>query len=87
MGAVLYQKTEGNVQFCAINTLGVLYIVENGDVTVKSIEDLKGKTILATGQGSTPEMALTYLLAQHGLTIGEDVTVDGKTKLLKFLLK
>ena len=85
LGAVLYQKTEGNAQFCAINTLGVLYIVENGDVTVNSIEDLKGKTILATGQGSTPEMALTYLLAQHGLTIGEDVTVEWKSETSEIL--
>ena len=31
VASVLYNKTEGDVKVLAINTLGVLYIVENGD--------------------------------------------------------
>ena len=31
LAAVLYNKTEGAVQVLAVNTLGVLYIVENGE--------------------------------------------------------
>ncbi|MCR4955534.1 MAG: ABC transporter substrate-binding protein, partial [Lachnospiraceae bacterium] len=61
LAAVLSKKTEGKVQVLAINTLGVLYIVENGD-SVQSVEDLKGKTIYASGKGSTPEYALNYML-------------------------
>ena len=52
LASVLYNNTEGQVQVLAINTLGVLYIVEDGD-TVQSVEDLKGKTIFASGKGST----------------------------------
>ena len=63
LASVLYNNTEGQVQVLAINTLGVLYIVENGD-TVHSVEDLKGKTIFASGKGSTPEYALNYMLTQ-----------------------
>ena len=58
LASVLYNNTEGQVQVLAINTLGVLYIVENGD-TVHSVEDLKGKTIFASGKApprSTPEL-------------------------------
>lgn len=80
LASVLYNKTEGAVQMLAVNTLGVLYIVEKGGETVNSIADLKGKTIYATGKGTTPEYSLTYLLAQHGLTIGEDVTVEWKSE-------
>ena len=50
----------------AINTLGVLYIVESGD-TVHSVEDLRGKTIYATGQGANPEFVLNYLLTENGV--------------------
>lgn len=63
--ATLYQKA-GGFTVAAINTLGVLYVVENGD-TVHSTEDLAGKTVCLTGKGTTPEYALRYLLAAHGI--------------------
>ena len=80
LGSVLYNRTEGQVQLIAINTLGVLYVVEKGGESVNSLEDLKGKTIYATGKGSTPEYALTYLLAQHGIDIASDVTMEWKSE-------
>ena len=61
LASVLYNNTEGGVQVLAINTLGVLYIVESGD-TVHSVEDLRGKTIYASGKGNTPEYALNLSL-------------------------
>ena len=67
LAAVLNAKTEGKVNVIAVNTLGVLYILENGE-TIGSISDLAGKTIYATGQGSTPEYVLNFLLAANGLT-------------------
>ena len=80
LASVLYNRTEGGVQLIAINTLGVLYIVEKGGETVNSIEDLKGKTIYATGKGSTPEYALAYLLSSHGLDINADVDMQWKSE-------
>ena len=61
LAATLYQKTNGGIQVMAVNTLGVLYVVEKGD-TVHSFADLKGRTILSTGKGTTPEYVLRYLL-------------------------
>jgi NitT/TauT family transport system substrate-binding protein len=49
LAAVLYQKTNGAVQTAAINTLGVLYVVETGD-TVQSVADLKGKPSIPPGR-------------------------------------
>ncbi len=62
-----------------MNTLGVLYIVENGE-TVQSIADLKGKTVVAAGKGSTPEYALRYLLSQNGIDPDNDLTIDWKSE-------
>ncbi len=73
--ATLYNKTKGKVQMLALNTLGVLYVLEKGD-TIKSIADLKGKTVYVSGQGATPEYALTYLLEANGLKVGTDVKLD-----------
>ena len=75
LASVLYNKTEGAVQVAAINTLGVLYVVTNGD-GISSVADLKGKTIYSTGKGTTPEYVLNYVLSQNGLTVGTDVTVE-----------
>ena len=66
LAATLYQKTQGQVQMAALNTLGVLYLLENGN-TISSIEDLEGKTITATGQGATPEYVLQFILEQQGV--------------------
>lgn len=79
LASVLYNKTEGQIQVLAVNTLGVLYIVENGD-SIQSVSDLAGRTIYASGKGSTPEYALNFILEKNGLTPGTDVTVEWKSE-------
>jgi NitT/TauT family transport system substrate-binding protein len=75
LAAVLYNKLNGDIVLVGTNTLGVLYIVENGDV-VTNISDLKGKTIVASGKGGTPEFILNQLLLNSGLNPLTDVTVN-----------
>ena len=75
LAATLYQKTNGGIQVMAVNTLGVLYVVEKGD-SVHSFADLKGRTILSTGKGTTPEYVLRYLLNANGIDPDKDVTIE-----------
>ena len=79
VGSVLYNKTEGKVQLLAINTLGVLYLLEKGD-SIKSFKDLKGQTIYTVGQGSTPEYVLRYLLTENNIDPDNDVTIEFKSE-------
>ncbi len=79
LAATLYNKTKGKVQLAAINTLGVLSVLTNGE-NITSVKDLKGKTVYASGQGSTPEYALNYILKQNGLEVGKDVKVEYKAE-------
>ena len=79
LASVLYQKTDKNVSVLAVNTLGVLYLVENGD-SIQSVEDLKGKTIYASGKGATPEYALNSVLESNGLDPEKDVTIEYKSE-------
>ena len=51
--AALYNKTEGKVQVIALNTLGVLYVVTDGSVEVKSFADLEGQTVYVPAQNPT----------------------------------
>ena len=62
----LYNKTEGKIVCLGVNTLGVRYILENGE-SISSIKDLDGKTILASGKGSTAESVLVHLIAENGI--------------------
>ncbi len=71
----LYNKTDGKIKILAVNTLGVLSVIENGN-SITSFADLKGKTIYSTGKGSNPEYILRYLLEQNGLTPGVDVQIQ-----------
>ncbi len=73
LAAVLDVKTEGKIQLLGVNTLGVLFVMENGE-EVQSLEDLSGKTILASGKGASPEYVLNYILEQNSLT--DSVTVE-----------
>lgn len=77
LASTLYKKTEGKVQVLAVNTLGVLHILERGD-GIKSIKNLKGKTIYtdAKNKGANPEYILRYLLEKNGLKPDEDVRIE-----------
>ena len=79
LGSVLYNNTQGGVKALAINTLGVLYIVERGD-TVHSVADLKDRTLVTAGKGSTPEYALNYILRGNGIDPEADLTIEFKSE-------
>ncbi|NLD51937.1 MAG: ABC transporter substrate-binding protein, partial [Clostridiales bacterium] len=72
LAAVLYQRTKGAVQMLAINTLGVLYVLEKGD-TVHTAQDLQGKTIVLSGQASVPEYVINYVLKVNDV---QDATLE-----------
>ena len=79
LASVLYNKTEGGVHVIAVNTLGVLYVCELGD-EVKTVSDLRGRTIYSAGKGATPQYALEYVLRQAGLDPDSDVTIEWKSE-------
>ena len=77
LASVLYKNTNGGVVVLSTNTLSVLNILEVGN-EIKSIYDLKGKTIYTTGKGTVPEYTLMYLLEVAG--IKDEVTVEFKSE-------
>lgn len=80
LAAVLCHNSDGAIRVIAVNTLGVVYLVEKGGETVSSVADLKGQTVYATGKGTTPGYALSYLLTESGLDPEKDVTVEWKSE-------
>ena len=80
--SVVYNKTQGGVKVLALNTLGVLYVVENGN-TVKSINDLEGKTIYAPAQN--PAFVMEYVAKLAGVNVTIDTTHAQPAALMQFV--
>ncbi len=76
MASVLYNKFDGDVVVLAINTLGVLYIVERG-AGITNLLDLTNGSIALAGQGATPDYVLQEIFASYGI---ENVTFDYKAE-------
>jgi NitT/TauT family transport system substrate-binding protein len=75
LAATLYNKTKGQIKVLCANTRGVLYLVSS-DPAVKSVSDLKGKTVHVPGQGTNPEFILKHIIESNGMTVGTDVVFD-----------
>ncbi len=73
--AKLYKASEGKLQLLALNTLGVLYLLDSTN-SVKALEDLRGKTIYLPGAGSNPEFITAALLESANMKVGTDVFLD-----------
>ena len=69
--AAVYNKTQGKVQALALNTLGVLYLVTDGSVTVESMADLEGQTVYAPAQN--PSFIFQHIVEANGV---QNVTID-----------
>jgi len=80
LAASLYNKTDGQIVLLGVNTLGVLDILALDNADIKSISDLKGKTIIASGKGSTPEYILNYILEKNNIDPINDVNIIYKSE-------
>lgn len=67
--ATLYNETNGAIKILAINTISTLYVLENGE-SIKSADDLKGKTVYTVGKGTSAEHIINRVFS--------DVTVEYK---------
>jgi len=79
LSSVLYNNTQGAIQVISISTLGMMYIVENGN-TINSIEDLRGKTIYAGFKGKSPEYDLNYILSGNKIDPEKDIYIEWKSE-------
>ncbi|MFA5341025.1 MAG: ABC transporter substrate-binding protein [Clostridia bacterium] len=79
LAAVLYNKTEGEIQILAVHTLGVLHILDKTN-SIKDISDLKGKTLIASGQNSLPQYVLNFILTENGIDPEKDIEIIYKAE-------
>ena len=70
--SVVYNKTGGEVQLLALNTLGVLYLVADESENISSLADLEGKTVYAPAQN--PSFVMQYICQNAGVNVTIDNT-------------
>ena len=75
LAAKMYQATEKGVKVLAVNTLGVLNILTNKDLSVETWDDLRGKDVYSAGQGANPEYIVKYLMRKNGIDPDSDLTL------------
>ena len=78
LASTLYKKTEKGIKILAVNTLGVLNVLNYKGDEITSLSDLKGRTIYTTGKGSNPEFIINYLLKANDIDPENDVTIEYK---------
>ena len=68
IGPILFNNDELKNQYevISVNNLGVLYVMTN-DETLASLDDLRGRTVYAYGEGGTPEYTIEALMKKAGL--------------------
>ncbi|MHC1682618.1 MAG: ABC transporter substrate-binding protein [Clostridiaceae bacterium] len=76
---VIYSYNQGRedypVLFAQLTKTDGSFLVSRNDEPDFKWESLKGKTIIGGRPGGVPEMTLEYVLRNHGLKPGEDVTI------------
>ncbi len=80
LAAKLYKVTDGGIKILAVNTLGVLNVLNYNGEAVSSLADLKGRTIYTTGQGANPEYIIDYILSENGINPDSDVKIEYKAE-------
>ncbi len=73
--AKLYNKTGGNIRMLALNTLGVLHVLDRTG-SIHSLDDLAGKTVYVPMAGQNPEYIFRHILEKNGLTGSVTVKTD-----------
>lgn len=73
-GATLFTKGM-DVRLLNVSAWDVMNMVTT-DPTIESIEDLEGKTIHVAMKGSAVDYSTQAVLNAHGLTVGENVTIE-----------
>ena len=74
LASILYNNPNLDIQVLAVPTMGVLHIVDT-TASIRSIEDLRGRTIHSSGGGGMPEFILNYVLLGNGMTPDVDVEI------------
>ena len=74
MAALLYNRG-GDIRLAAVPIWGSLHICGK-DTTIRSLNDLRGRTIHVMARGTNPDIFLRYLLSSSGLEVGKDVRLD-----------
>lgn len=65
--ARLFNETKGGVKIIAVNGLGCLHLLSDNE-EIKSLADIKDKTVYASGKGTANEYILNYIFEKNSMS-------------------
>jgi NitT/TauT family transport system substrate-binding protein len=74
--AARYQAGVPLLFLCTITTSDMIFVL-TGDNTVKTVEDMKGKTLAAAQSTGTYRLVSALVKERYGLELGKDVEIQG----------
>ncbi len=83
--AKLYNTTGGKIRMLALNTLGVLYLLDTTG-EIETLADLEGKDIYIPMAGQNPEYILRHILSENGITANVKTDIADADALATALL-
>ncbi len=69
-----------------VNVWGSLYIISNGNSSMRDIEDLSGKEVYTIGEGLTPDIITKYILKKNNVSDVSFKYLAGATELAPMFL-
>ena len=75
--ATVYNRTNGEVQILAINTLGCLYLLNNTGTPITDLSQLNGKTVYTPAQN--PSFIFKHICQKNNLNVNIVSTMDANT--------
>lgn len=74
LASILYAKT-ADITYLATVVWGNLYCIST-DSNIKTMQDIKGKTIYSFGRGLTPDITVREVFTKNGIDIEKDVKIE-----------
>lgn len=71
VAAKVYDSTNHKIICCGITGEGNLALITKNK-NIKSLKDLKGKTVFVAGLGATPEYITKYILEKEGIVLNDE---------------
>lgn len=75
MAAILCNKGVSEYALAAVPVWGSLYLAGT-DTSVRSVEDLRGKTVYVMARGATPDLVFRYILKENHIDPEKDIELD-----------
>lgn len=79
MASILWNRTNGGVRALSVSVTDALSAISSRD-DIRTVADLREKTIVSAGRGTSPDHVLRFLLKSNGIDPDKDCTIEWRSE-------